>query len=66
MAKQTSSDVEVAERGYITDEEYVSNDERARRMRGNQRYSKNDEHLGVDHALEMARQNNRFPGYLKY
>jgi len=66
MSKGKSTDQAIAERGWITDEEYVSSDPRARRMREHQRYSKNDERLGSDHALEMARMGNTFPGYLKY
>ena len=68
MKKGTSNsrDAVAANRGYITDAEYVSTDARAKRMRKHQRYSKNDERLGSDHALEMAHMNDRFPGYLKY
>ena len=42
------------DRGYTTDEEYAKYDPRVARMRKAQRYSKNDERLGRDHAHEMA------------
>jgi hypothetical protein len=65
MSKKNQGAV-VADRGYSTDEEYVAMDDRAKRMRQHQRYSKNDERLGSDHAREMSRMEDRFPGYLDY